>query len=200
MRTRHLLACVAALALVSAPARGQLPGIDIGIAVGANVPRGDFNDGVATGLVLNGILGVRLGPTIGVRGEAFWSRSDIDSPLIRRVGNAVLPPGDADAVSGNVDVIAGVANIVLSTSAPLVQPYVIGGVGLYRRRVEQDISGTIDEFRTLRESENDVGFNAGAGVRLSLGGMAAFLEARYHSINTDPERTTFIPVTIGVAF
>ena len=40
-------------------------------------------------------------------------------------------------------------------------PYVIGGVGVYRRRVAQDIGGTLDEFKSLRDTQTDVGYNGG---------------------------------------
>jgi hypothetical protein len=176
----------------------QLPGVDIGATIGAAVPQGGFSDAAATGLVVNGLIGVRLPGFLGLRGELLWSRSDLDNPLIREAGGSVPPPS-AD-VSGTVDMIGGIANIVISPPTPSVQPYLIGGAGLYRRRVAQDIGGTAEEFERIRESDSNLGVNGGAGVRFSLAGYAAFIEARYHSVQTDGERTNFIPVAVGFAF
>lgn len=211
MRTSRFVlvpAAVAALSLLvpgavaplAAQGGPQAPGLGLGVAVGANVPNGSYSDGVKTGLVVTGFAVARLTTALGVRGELFWSRSDIDNPVVQNVGGTVLPPGGYDKVSGNVDLIGGEANGVWTFGRSILQPYAIGGVGVYRRRVSQDVSGTIAEFRSLRDSDTDFGWNGGLGLRLSLAGLTAFAEARYHSVSTTPDRTTFIPVTVGLEF
>jgi hypothetical protein len=62
--------------------------------------------------------------------------------------------------------------------------------------VAQDISGAASEFQHLKSSDNDVGFNGGVGLRLG----PVFAEARYYSVATKPDRTSFIPVTVGLSF
>ena len=81
---------VATLATAASPLAAQKAGIGFGAAIGANVPNGEFADGAKTGLVANGFVGVGTG-RFGLRGELFWSRSDLDNAFIRKVGNTVLP-------------------------------------------------------------------------------------------------------------
>ena len=188
-------ACVAA-----SPAIAQLPGLGFGGSIGANLPNGRYADGAKTGLVANGLVELRSSGRFGLRGELFWSRSDIDAAVIRRIGNSVLSESDAQRADGDVNLIGGIANVVMSMGMSSIRPYLIGGVGVYHRRVAQNVSGTVQEFRDLRETDNDVGFNGGAGLRLSLGGLSTFVEARYHAVATKPDRTTFVPVTVGISF
>lgn len=201
---RHITYLSLAAALVGGPlarpAAAQLPGIGFGGSIGANVPQGRFGAGAKTGLVANGLVELRASPKFALRGELLWSRSDLDNALIRKVGNAVLPSGSIANVSGNVDMIGGIANAVIAFSSSAVQPYIIGGYGVYRRRVAQDITGTTSEFRALRNSDTQNGYNVGGGLRIAFGGVTTFIEARYHSVNTSPDRTNFIPVTFGLTF
>ena len=94
------------------PLAAQKAGIGFGGSVGANVPNGDFANGAKTGLVANGFVGVGTGK-FGLRGELFWSRSDLDNAFIKKVGNAVLPSDGIGDVTGNVDLIGASANLVL---------------------------------------------------------------------------------------
>ncbi|HUQ83274.1 MAG TPA: outer membrane beta-barrel protein [Gemmatimonadaceae bacterium] len=190
-----------ALALASAatPALAQKTGIGFGASVGANVPNGDFANGAKTGLVVNGFAGLGTG-RFGLRGELLWSRSDLDNAFIRKVGNAVLPPNGVGDVTGDVNMIGGTANIVLPLTQSMFRPYVIGGVGVYRRRVSQNIGGTVDEFQSLKDTQTDLGYNGGVGLSIGGIGPSLFIEARYHSVQTTPERTKFVPVVIGFSF
>jgi len=195
---RHFLALAAALLAAPAAAAAQLPGVDIGATVGAALPQGGFSDAAKTGLIVNGLVGVRLAGILGFRGEILWSRSDLDNPLVREAGGSVpAPSGD---VSGRVDLVGGIANIVISPPTPTVQPYLIAGAGLYRRRVAQNVSGAAQEVQEITATDSDLGVNGGLGVRFSLGGFAAFVEARYHTVQTESERTNFIPIAVGFAF
>lgn len=191
-------AAVIALA-ASSPLAAQKTGLGIGASVGANVPNGKFADGAQTGLVVNGFAGFGTGK-FGLRGELFWSRSDLDNAFIRKVGNSVLPSDGVADVSGNVNLVGGVANLVLPLTQSVIKPYVIGGVGVYRRRVAQDIGGTVDEFQSLRDTQTDVGYNGGVGLSIGGLGPSLFIEARYVSVATSPDRTKFVPVVIGFTF
>ncbi len=69
------------------------------------------------------------------------------------------------------------------------------GVGYYRLDISDEsfpsaFSGT----------DNDTGWNAGAGVSFSLRKIDIFVEARYHSVRTGEERFKFVPVSIGLVF
>jgi len=200
--TRKLAALVAtsvALAAGATPVLAQKTGIGFGGSVGANVPNGEFADGAKTGLVANGFVGLGTG-RFGLRGELFWSRSDLDNAFIRKVGNAVLPSDGVGDVTGNVNMVGGTANLVLPLTQSMFRPYLIGGVGVYRRRVSQDIGGTIDEFQSLKDTQTELGYNGGVGLSIGGVGPSLFIEARYHSVQTTPERTKFVPVVIGFSF
>ena len=190
---------LAALCAVSSTAVAQKAGIGLGGSIGANVPNGEFGDGAKTGLVANGFVGIGTG-RFGIRGELFWSRSDLDNAIIRKVGNAVLPSDGIGTVSGNVNLLGASANLVLPLTQSIVKPYVIGGVGVYRRRVAQDIGGTLDEFRSLRTTDTDLGYNGGVGLSIGGTGPSLFIEARYVSVATSPDRTRFVPVVVGFSF
>ena len=192
---------VALMALVTAtsPLAAQKTGIGFGASIGANLPNGQFADGAKTGLVANGFVGVGAG-RFGLRGELFWSRSDLDNPFIRKVGNDVLPAEGVGTVTGDVNLVGGVANFVLPLMQSVVRPYLIGGVGVYNRRVSQNVGGTIDEFQNLRDEQTNVGYNGGIGLSIGGLGPSFFLEARYVSVATTPDRTKFIPVVLGFSF
>ena len=194
------LSCLTLLAAIPASTLAQLPGIDFGIAAGANVPTADYGDAAKPGLVLNAFLGLRTGGPLGVRGALFWSRSDIDNPLIKSNDGVTLPDNPNYNVTGNVDLVGGSLDLTLGRTHGLVQPYVVGGVGVFRRRVNQDVSGAVTEFNDLRRKDTDVGFNGGVGLRLSLGAAAIFAEARYYSVASEPDRTNFVPVVVGLTF
>ena len=188
------------LAAIASPLTAQKPGIGYGLSLGANIPNGSFADGANTGLVATAFGSVGS-ERFGFRGELFWSRSDIDSPLIRRVGGSTLPSGEYENLSGSVDLIGAAANVIYPFTQGVIRPYVVGGIGVYQRRVEQDIGGTIEQFRSLRETQTDIGFNGGLGVAFGGGaGVSVFVEARYHSVNTSPERTRFVPIVLGLSF
>ena len=190
---------LAGLAAAATPLAAQKAGLGFGASIGANVPNGKFADGAQTGLVVNGFAGYGTGK-FGLRGELFWSRSDLDNAFIRKLGNSVLPsdvPGD---VTGNVDLVGAVANLVLPLSQSTIKPYVIGGLGVYRRRVAQDISGTVDEFRSLEDTQTDLGYNGGVGISIGGLGPSLFIEARYVSVATSPDRTKFVQVVLGCTF
>jgi len=187
------------LAAASSPLAAQKAGLGFGASMGANVPNGEFADGAKTGLVANVFAGVGTG-RFGLRGELFWSRSDLDNAFIRRVGNNVLPSEGVGTVTGDVNLIGASANLVMPLTQSMVRPYLIGGVGVYQRRVSQDVGGTIDEFRSLEDKQTDIGYNGGLGISIGGIGPSFFIEARYHSVATTPEKTKFVPVVVGFSF
>ena len=200
-RTRTLATLgVAAVSLgAAAPLMAQKAGVGFGASIGANVPNGDYSNGTKTGLVANGFIGLGTG-RFGLRGELFWSRSDLDNAIIRKAGEVVLPSDGIGDVTGDVNLVGASANLVLPLTQSVVKPYLIGGVGVYRRRVSQNISGTIDEFQSLKNSQTEMGYNGGVGLSIGGVGPSFFIEARYHSVATEPDKTRFVPVVIGFSF
>jgi hypothetical protein len=47
---------------------------------------------------------------------------------------------------------------------------------------------------------NDFGLNGGAGLRVGLGGIGLFVEARYHYIFEGSHNYEMVPISAGVRF
>jgi hypothetical protein len=49
------------------------------------------------------------------------------------------------------------------------------------------------------ESTTEFGWNAGIGYAFEVGAVGSqfFIESRYHSANTSPEATSYLPLSIG---
>jgi hypothetical protein len=69
------------------------------------------------------------------------------------------------------------------------KPYVVAGFGWYKHR-----------FSDADKSDHSWGINGGVGLAFPfiLGG--AFLEARYHEVNTTGMGQRYIPITFGLMF
>ena len=197
MRVQHIVSGflgLAACALAAAPAHAQSPTarpISFGIAGGVTQPLGDFGDIASTGFNVMGTLGFQ--PTA----QVFGFRADV---AYHRFG---LDDFEGVSVDGNANIISGVASVVMTVSnSNGVRPYLIGGGGVYRQAVDADLGDGI----TVDDSETDFGLAGGGGISFPLGGMNAFIEARYHSVfssgddDEDSGNTNFIPVVIGIQF
>jgi len=197
-------AALIAASLVSADA-AQAQGaaaprpLTLGASAGFTLPIGDFGEAMNTGFNVGAHLAFTPATLpFGVRVEGQFNRFGIaDNELIGF---------EAD---GNIQIISGTANVLLGvpTDIGAIRPYVIGGVGIYNYRS----SGSFTlggETQSGTASQTDFGLNGGAGVGFGLGGLAAFVEARYHVIFNAPdddeleaiENTKFIPISFGIKF
>jgi opacity protein-like surface antigen len=202
---RTLAAALIAVSLVpgsAALAQGATAAprpLTLGASAGLTLPTGDFGDVTKTGFNVGAHLAFRPATLpFGVRVEGQFNRFAIeDNELIGF---------EAD---GNIQIISGTANVVLGvpTDISAIRPYVIGGVGIYNYRSSGRFTlGGETESGTA--SQTDFGLNGGAGVEFGLGGLAAFVEARYHVIFNAPdddelegiENTKFIPISFGIKF
>jgi hypothetical protein len=164
------------LALAAAtPMRAQIApateGFRFGLGLGATMPMGNYyNDKMGIN-----ILGVFETPIGG-------------SPLYLRADGIYSSTGH-DGVTGSTAILAGNASVLYHFSAPNAQarPYVLGGLGIYN-------------FDPGTDAQTKLGFALGGGVTFSLGGLNAFAEARYVSIQTSPSSATLVPITVGLMF
>lgn len=179
IRFRHIplaAVLVAALALFAAPAEAQLRPWEISIAGGPSTPVGDFSDVAGTGYHVQGSIGfgIPLFP-VGLRADVLWQE---------------LP----DDIDGNFRQIGGIANATLGMPLILIEPYVLGGVGMFSVSEPDADHG---DHTHAEGSETTTGFNVGAGLEAGLLGLKGFIEARYLDAGNG-FRT--IPITVGIRF
>ncbi|HSJ65651.1 MAG TPA: hypothetical protein VK922_17295 [Gemmatimonadaceae bacterium] len=167
-------AWLAGLTAVVPAAAAQGP-VALGIGGGVTVPRDRLEGAADRGY--HGQLTLRLGvPLVPVHGR-------IDA-LHARLGGA--PGSAADFAVSGLTASLGIDVVPLAVASM----YVVGGAGYYWSRWDGP-----DAERVRR-----AGWNAGAGVRLSLGAVRLFGEARYHVVRGDAGAVHFVPFTIGAIF
>jgi opacity protein-like surface antigen len=151
--------------------------IRFNVHAGAAIPTGELAD------VGEAQLGFRIGAGLELRAPLM--------PVGLRFDGAYDRMGieDADAAWSIWNLTANA--IVAPMASPL---YFIGGVGFY----SWDITG--DDVIIDEESESDFGFNLGAGLSLPLTGFSTFIEARWHSIQTEGDNIQYIPIVFGIRF
>jgi hypothetical protein len=186
MRIR-LLPVIALVALSSRPAAAQLAAVSpvsFSVFAGADIPRGTSADALNTGYIVGGAadLHIPLAP-IGFRGEVTYASFGAK-------GLSSGSSGNGTDLGVNLDAVFGVFNLLVAS------PYLIAG-GSYSRLGSSFTSGSIS---SSSPSENHYGFNAGVGVDLPLGVMAARVDVRYKQINTSGDSFKSIPITFGIRF
>ena len=183
---RSLFAAVAFATTLAIPAvaHAQMASpIKFGISAGLSLPTGDDKDVVSSGYNINGHLGFQppLLP-VGLRVDVLYNKF-----------------GEKNNDGVDLSILGGTVNGVFNLGmAPMVSPYLIGGVGLYN----QKLSGG-----GASESKTSFGLNGGAGLRFSLSGFSTFAEARYHYVNSKGDKngiawdnTSFVPISFGIMF
>lgn len=143
--------------------------------------------------------------------QFLWNGLGVSRTLLNVAG---APNGDA-----NVWAITAEPRVRLPIGTT-INPYIVGGVGYYRRTVHftqptlEQVAffdpifgvlfpGVVNTLRVLNTSrQSGIGGNLGAGFQIGLGkgGVSLFTEARYHYANTGALPTRLIPVTIGLRF
>ena len=153
--------------------------VKFGIEGGATIPLSPLSDGYKTGFNGGVVLDFHV-PSIpfGLRLDGMYHQlgSKVDGgPKLKMIG------GDLDAVFS------------IPTSSA-VQPYVLGGVGVYNVKVSGDNTVGGDA------SQTKFAFNAGAGLRADISGFGAFIEGRFLDVLTSGGSVKVIPIDIGVMF
>ena len=172
--------------------------ISLGISGGVSIPMGDLSNGasggfsgVNTGYNVTGSLAIGL-PVIpfGLRGDIAYNGFGTKNVSFPQAG-----PG-SNGYNADARVLGITANVVfpLHLPAPILEPYLIGGVGDYNVRLSPTTGGGGSSSKT------DFGFNIGAGVKLPLVLFSAFVEARYNRVNQANGSMAFMPITVGVMF
>ena len=162
-----------AATLSAVPAQAQMP-ISLSIGGGLTLPTGDLAEGLDNGY--HAMAGIRAGlPALPVhlRVDGMYNRL----PMSFGAGH-VSTIGAIGALGYDV-VPVGPARL-----------YALAGGGYYWSKADAPDTDRV----------GDLGWNAGAGLRMNLLAAKFFVEARYHSISTDGGSMTSTPITVGLSF
>jgi opacity protein-like surface antigen len=187
----------ALLAAASTASAQGAPGFHLGISGGADFPVEDqediYNVGWNGTLMFNWMFGTS---PFGIRLDGSYHQLNLKDEL---------EPFFIDAKTRLLD---GTFDFVFGPHIGIwVQPYILGGVGVYDVRFSgEDVINDI----TFAESETRFGWNVGTGVAFRVSDQSdvhLILEGRYHSIDLDRDRFfetnnrfTIVTVNSGVVF
>jgi hypothetical protein len=178
---RSLFLAIAAIALVAAPRvshaqLGLVKPFQLGVAGGAAQPMSDLSNSAKLGYNATAALGINL-PFI---------------PLGIRVDGAYNQFGEKAGIGAKMRTVSATGNLVWRLPSVGLSPYLIGGAGLYMVSVTPTGASA--------QTDNHLGWNAGAGVNLPLSVFKAFVEARYNRVSVNNGSMQFVPVTLGIMF
>lgn len=182
------LAVVPAVASAQAVTRP----VRFGITAGGTLPMGDFGDAADFGFHLGALADYKFaGTPFGLRVDGQWHRNELKGELFND------PDIGSANVTGHSTILFGAASLTLepAASASTVVPYGIAGIGIYNTKATVSFQG--EDFS---DSETKPGFNVGGGFKFKLSGFDAFVEARFHTVNSSGSRTNFIPISFGLVF
>jgi opacity protein-like surface antigen len=214
---RHLLVLVSLLCVVGVSAAAPLgPAVPkFGFGVHGNFSLGSLPGPVFAGSApLKDAYGPGLGggvhldldlPGLGLRLSGDYLRYSLDEGHFRESYAGVFDDA-VDQISlhgGGLGILsAGVNAKVAVMPLPVVRPYVTGGAGLAWLSMDEtrtSIAGQPGRTFPATTQGGKTSFNLGAGADLEVG-IKLFVEARYVWILTDGERSTYVPVALGVTF
>lgn len=173
-----LLAGAILLATASVASAQGAPGFRLGLSAGADFPMGDQEDIYDIGW--NGTLSLiwNFGASgFGLRLDGQYQQLKVQDELA-----PLFLDAKARLIDGTFDFVFG------PHIGTWVQPYILGGVGVYDVR----FSGTdVVDNVTFAESNTRFGWNAGTGIAFRVSDQSdihLFLEGRYHSVDLDRDR------------
>lgn len=168
-----LMVSAALVAVAAVPASAQ---IKWNLGLGMNLPQGDLADFAENG------LSARVGATFGAPMAPISFRVEGGYDMWKMTAD--------DAESFNM--LSGSADAVYSLPGVAVKPYILGGLNW--NQLGSSVDGT--------DKESGIGFNVGAGLNFGLGGLAAYVEARYVkvSINDGDDDVSNFPIVVGLRF
>lgn len=205
------------------PALAQDRPVTFNIGAGPIIPQGDVADRFDTGVTIPFGVTFNINESIGIQGEYSYSWMDgPDATITDQNGSPQLLESNHSMHMFNANVIFGPA------SSGVVGGYVIGGLGVYNRRVELTTPAvglvTICDpywfvcFPTLVPTDQVIGTRSSTDFGINVGGAITFarrfyVEARYHYIwgpeferpaalggGTVKANGHYFPIVFGVRF
>jgi hypothetical protein len=156
--------------------------------------------------ILKPTVGAGGGPSFPVGDTKDFNNTGYNILVFAGLDPGVIPVGgriDGSYVhfspkigSGHNNLWSGTANLVFKVSAPIVQPYIIGGIGYYYSDVSASaFAGNV----SFGASGSKFGVNGGVGVTLRIPQLfGVFGEFRYHYVLNGPHAIQYIPLTFGI--
>jgi len=196
-RSATSVVALTALAAFTAAAQGVHP--QFGLGGGLLVPVSDYHataDGRGFNTAWQGLALVAFklpGLPVGLRVDATYGANSANDRLKTALTTQLGQPTDE-----KTKLLGASLSVTYQlSSAARVQPYVIGGIGVYHTT----ISVTTSDSTTVDAATKLAG-NVGAGLAYELRGVALFFEARYVNVAAVSgfPRVTFLPLTAGVRF
>jgi hypothetical protein len=194
-------------------------GFYIGLGAGAAMPVGGVRNAYNTGLNVSVPFGwdAPLGP-LGFQGTVAYNTFGARSTF-RNAGDVNGSTGAVALTNVNPQIWSALADAKLRlpwmlrfTGGATTGLYAIGGVGVHYIRNYSTTFGVTNPFTNLNDqgaqnasvsnsgSLTRFGWNAGGGLSLGLGGTELFVESRYVRIMTSSERTSYVPLLVGLTF
>ncbi len=159
------------------------------------------------------------GSKLGLVLDLEYTELDISSSTIRDINDAIDESGGEGMLTGgDVSTWSLTVNGTWSPSTDGQGFYLIGGIGIYgvEGRVRENglvwyppicdpwfwwcTPGGVGPGSVVAASESstELGWNAGLGWAFEVGtGSQLFIEARFHSVDTSPIGTDYMPLTVG---
>jgi len=197
---RLLLLGFAVLGLSSRASGQGGPGVRFGVSGGASIPVQNQNDVYQVGWNGTAMVLFNFDAPIGIRLDGSYGEIDTKDNLPGFIGN------------GTTRIISGTADVVVGPRHGWIQPYFLGGVGVYDLRFRGQ---EVDASDVFSDSTTRFGWNAGIGFAFPLSqadnASRIFVEGRYTSVSlsadrftdsvtTEGSRFTFVPVNVGIVF
>jgi opacity protein-like surface antigen len=196
--SRSAVGVVVASLVAAASGAAQGTKVQFGVAAGLAVPTGDYH-AAASGEGFNSggeaLVFVTLKPQgpVGLRVDATYGANGANDRLKANLTPAFGPPSDerTKLLGGNADVIYAMG------SGSRVQPYLLGGIGVYHVTISVTSGGSTEDNAATKFA-----WNVGGGLGWRIGRAALFFEARHVNVAAKSgfPRTTFLPITAGVRF
>lgn len=205
------ITCALAVIFTLSPARASADqdGWTFDIGAGTSPTAGNISTRLTTGWNVDVRAGYDFNDSLRVCGDFAYNGLGVANQVLQTLQ---VPDGNARLWS------LMVGPMWRFPIGGMVDGYVLGGVGWYRRTVEftQPTVGVIDVIdpwwgyigpvlvptnQVLGSVTRDAfGGNAGGGVSFKLGesGTSIFAEVRYHHANTKPTSTAVVPVSFGM--
>ena len=179
VRSAAVLGMVTLASVATAQAQGA-GRASFHVAGGITLPMGDFGDVAKTGW--QGLGGVSFGLgglPFAVRVDGFFGQNSFD----------------VSGVDAKVQMFGGMAGgqFNFGSEASPAKPYILAQVGMVNSKCSGD--DCIGD-----ESNTDFAIAGGGGVGFGLGSMAAFVEALFTSVMSDPSSSNFIALRAGLRF